>query len=107
MPTLPSLWSTIQNAILSSPRQAPSTVAIPADHTDRAPQLAGAFEANKDYFLVRVNQLFLRSDRKWLTEIDPLAFVVSEFNYSKKPQVAPFVVGPGMLAQFGQHFSQL
>lgn len=104
--TLASLWSTIQNSILSSPRQAPSTVAISADHTDRTAQLSGALEANKDYFLVRVNQLFLRSDRKWLTEIDPLAFVVSEFNYAKKAQVAPFVVGPGMLAQFGQQLPQ-
>ena len=97
MGSFSELWDKITNNIINSAREQPTAVAIPPDNVDRRAQMAQQFEEHKDYFQVRVNQLFLKHDRKWLTEIDPMVFVVSEFQYKGEPQTVPYVVGPALI----------
>jgi hypothetical protein len=94
MASLSDVWSYITNTIVTSPREQPSTVTIPLDNIDRKDQMTQPFEAGKDYFQVRINQLFLKEERKWFTQIDPMVSVVSEFQYNKKQSAVPYVVGP-------------
>src|SRR3954454_15898871 len=94
------VWKNLWKAIKASPRQLPSTVAIPADHVTAQGTNREKFEADKHYFQVRVNEMFLTEQRKWLTDIDPMVFVVSEFTYDKATQTVPFLVGPMLLEKF-------
>lgn len=100
---LAELWNKIQTNILNSPRVQPSVVAIPRDQIDRNRDgaLDFTFGAHQHYFNVVVNEMFLGSARKWFSTIEPLVYVVSEFTYRGKRQVAPFVVGPGLLKERG------
>lgn len=94
MASLSSIWSFVTNSIVTSGREQPSTVTIPLDNTDRKEQMHQPFEPGKDYFQVRINQLFLKEERKWFTQIDPMVTVVSEFQYKRKQSIVPYVVGP-------------
>jgi hypothetical protein len=53
-----------------------------------------AFEGQKDYFKIRVNQLFLAAQSKWFVNIDPVVFALTEFQYDGKMRSLPVVVGP-------------
>lgn len=106
MASVSALWKTIKSSILTSPRQSPSVVTIPNSHIEPQADLEEPFDDGNDYFEVRINQMFLREDRKWLTQIDPMVFVVSEFDYDGTRQTIPFVVGPALLQQFGQPLPQ-
>jgi hypothetical protein len=56
------------------------------------------FEVGKDYFKVKVNELFLTNQRKLWVKTDPTVLVNTELTYGNKKDVSvPFVVGPGML----------
>lgn len=102
MATIAKIWDSITNNILVSDRTSPSVVTIPVENVDCRAQLEQRFEADNDYFQVTINQLFLKYERKWLTDIDPLVLVVSEFFYDRKMQEVPYIVGPGMIQQFVQ-----
>lgn len=102
MSTIQSLWSRISDTILSSPRRPPSAVVIPAENVDIAEHLVQPFVPRRDYFQIRVNQLFLKADRKWLTEIDPVVFTVSDFLYNRQRHTVPCMVGPTLMQKFGQ-----
>ena len=106
MSSVSALWKTVTESILSSPRQPPSVVPIPITRVEPQAELKEPFAGGNDYFEVRINQMFLRAGRKWLTQIDPMVFVVSEFLYNKTKQTIPFVVGPALLEQFGQPLPQ-
>lgn len=94
MASLSDVWNYITNTIVTSPREQPSTVTIPLDNIDRKDQMTQPFDPGKDYFQVRINQLFLKEERKWFTQIDPMVTVVSEFQYNGKRIAVPYVVGP-------------
>jgi hypothetical protein len=99
MTSIIKLWETIDK-VVNGQRVQPSAVIIPQTNVlGRGAEMAEPFEVNKDYFEVRINQLFLKNERKWLTQIDPMVFVVSEFLYNKKNQIVPYVVGPGLVRQ--------
>lgn len=102
MTSITQIWDTVTQNILASPRETPSVVAIPLENVDCRAEMEHPFEAYNDYFQVTINQLFLKYDRKWLTTIDPLVLVVSEFFYNKKMQEIPYIVGPGLVRQFAQ-----
>jgi hypothetical protein len=94
MSSLSQIWSIVTDKILTSEREQPSAVTIPLDNIDRKEQMKDAFAAGKDYFQVRINQLFLKNEREWFTQIDPMVSVVSEFQYNGKPAAVASVVGP-------------
>jgi len=102
MATFAKIWDSITQNILVSNRTSPSVVTIPVENVDCRSELEQNFEANNDYFQVTINQLYLKYERKWLTDIDPLVLVVSEFFYDRKMQEVPYIVGPGMIQQFVQ-----
>ena len=106
MTSISALWKIISDSVLNSPRQPPSMVTIPISHVEPRADLEEPFAAGNDYFEVRINQMFLRDNRQWLTQIDPMVFVVSEFLYKGEKQTIPFVVGPSLLQQFGQPLPQ-
>jgi len=94
MSSFSEIWSFITDKIVTSQREQPSAVTIPLDNIDRKEQMVQPFEAGKDYFQVRINQLFLMEERKWFTQIDPMVSVISEFQYNKKHSIVPSIVGP-------------
>ncbi len=102
MTKIAKIWNTITNNILVSQAIPPSVVTIPAANVDCHADLEKPFEAYNDYFQVTINQLFLKNGREWLTNIDPMVFVVSEFSYDRKMQEVPYIVGPGLVSQHGQ-----
>lgn len=55
---LKELWTRISG----SERYLPSYIKIPATQTDRSEDLAGSFDADKNYFTVRVNEMFLQKN---------------------------------------------
>lgn len=90
---LKDLWTRISG----SERYLPSYIKIPAAQTDRSEDLAGSFDADKNYFTVRVNEMFLQKEREWFTKYDPVVIAVTEFVYDEAKVTVPFVVGPHLL----------
>lgn len=76
--------------------------AIGRDHINNGDQLGSHFEAGQHYFQIIINEMFLANQRQWFVNYDPMAFVASSYIYDKQQETIPLVVGPGMLAQFGQ-----
>jgi hypothetical protein len=102
VPDFVQLFQNIGNTIQHSARQMPTAVRIPNDHVDEGQRLSMPFQRDENYFQVRINEMFLGDQRQWLSTIDPVVFVVSEFTYAGKEQSVPFVVGPGLVEKFGQ-----
>ena len=91
-------FSDLWKKITQTPSFQPTRIFIPDDHTDKADQLKNnIITAEKDYFTVRVNEMYLSYSSKWFSTFDPVVFVVSEFIYGGQRRVVPFVVGPAML----------
>ena len=103
MSNIAQLWNKINTSIINSPRQMPTTVAIPRDHIDE--NQAGApewnFKKDQHYFQVIINEMFLVNSRQWFNQIDPVVYIVSEFIYNGQPQIVPFIVGPGLVKRLG------
>lgn len=76
------------------PTFVPARVAIPAANTDRDP--GEPFQPDRQYFQVRLNEMFLAYQRQWFKAYLPMAVVISEFWYDEKRQAIPFVVGTEM-----------
>ncbi|MDJ0704349.1 MAG: hypothetical protein QNJ46_13780 [Leptolyngbyaceae cyanobacterium MO_188.B28] len=91
-------WSLVQQA----PAQPPTCISIPHQQVNFSNVLGSTFQGDKHYFQVRVNEMFLASEREWFSQYDPLVFVISEFIYDNKIQVVPFIVGPALLENKGQ-----
>ena len=99
MSTIGEFFEGVLQKIKQSPRQQPSVLVIPPNHTDLPPDGGKPLTPNEDYFQVRVNELYLTNSRKWLREIDPMVYVVSEFTYDGATRTVPFVVGPALIEQ--------
>lgn len=93
------MWEMIEG----SPARMPGRVALLPDHVLNEGGPSGTvFAPHEHYFEVRVNEMYLTYARKWLSDYDPMVFVVSEFIYDKKEEAVPFVVGPMLMDKYGQ-----
>ncbi len=90
---LKNLWSKISG----SERFMPSIIEFKPEQVERAKDLNDSFYPDKNYFTVRVNELFLHQDREWFRRYDPVVFIASEFVYDNKKVEIPFVVGPHLI----------
>jgi len=90
---LKNLWSKISG----SDRFMPSIIEFKPEQVERAKDLNDSFCPDKNYFTVRVNELFLHQDREWFRRYDPVVFIASEFVYDNKKVEIPFVVGPHLI----------
>ena len=95
MEKLKDWWSGLWQSVKEGPAILPTTLAVPADHTDKP--AAGQFKPDAHYFDVAVNRVFLKYDRQFWTTYAPMALVVSEFSYDGEDKIVPFVVGPTLL----------
>jgi hypothetical protein len=79
----------------------PTRISIHGDHVHNPDETTGVnFRPDEEYFVVRVNEMYLTDKRKWVKTFDPLVFVITEFTYDKVEQTLPFVVGPTMLEKY-------
>lgn len=100
--SVPDSWAGLWQWIQSSPTQLASWVEIPSQNVDGQDGELEAFESGRDYFQVVVNEMYLTKQRKWLSAIDPMVFVATEFTYDGKQHAVPFVLGPSMLEKYKQ-----
>lgn len=80
----------------------PTWVPIPASRVDEPARLGAALARDRQYFQVRVNEMYLANSREWWVEYDPMVFASTEFIYDKAEIAVPFIVGPSMLQKLGQ-----
>ena len=92
---------TIWDRLRSSPTILPSRVKIPLDHVLSGLTKHELFTPDSHYFQVRINEMFLSTQRQWFTTVDPMVFVLTEFTYDTSEHSVPFVVGPKMLENKG------
>ncbi len=83
------LW----NSLLGRPPGAPLVRIVPI-----AP---APLQTDRDYWQVRIAELYLHDATGWLTTHDPLVVVLTEFTYDGTFHAVPKLVGPGMLAEIG------
>ena len=95
MPELRDWWEDLWGKVKHSPAILPTHHPIPAGHVDK--KEGEPFRRDQHYFVVRVNQIFLKYNRQFWTTYAPMALFVSEFDYDEDAKVVPFVVGPSML----------
>lgn len=81
----------------SSPTMLPHLKRIPNSNTDDPEGLEGLFEPQQHYFTVRVNEMFLSDQRKWMREIEPMVFCLSTYIYGEQEIDNPFIVGRNLL----------
>src|SRR5574338_1152116 len=91
------LW----NRARSAPARPPICLTIPSHHVQQERPPGGVFEADKHYFQVRVNELFLANGRDWYRNYDPMVVVLSEFQYGRQVEAVPYLVGPALLEKAG------
>ena len=89
-------------SLQSSPTRPPVAATIADDQVIGGNGPGVPFEPDAHYFQVRVNEMFLASSRQWFARFDPMVLVVSEFIYDKSVRAVPMVVGPSLLAKYGQ-----
>jgi len=81
----------------SSPTVLPYLLHIPNSNTDDPQSLAGEFEPQQHYFTVRVNEMFLSEQRKWLKEIEPMVVCLTSYIYGEQEIDNPFIVGRNLI----------
>ena len=91
-------FSDIWKKITESPSYRPARINIPANHVDIGAKLQTPFVKNENYFVVRINELFLSYSRKWFSTYDPVVFATTEFIYNAEKFAVPFVVGPTIMS---------
>jgi hypothetical protein len=74
----------------------PHEASAPAGTTAPVP-----LKTDRDYWQVRIAEMFLHDATGWLNTYDPLVVVISEFTYEGTQHAVPKLVGPGMLAELG------
>jgi hypothetical protein len=62
--------------------------------------LGSAFERDKHYFQIRVNEMFLAHTREWFSKYDPIVFAATEFLYDRDTAMVPQVIGPNLLKKY-------
>jgi len=101
MTSLSQQWGVIWETIKKSPAQLPTRVVIPRKNVDIYEKL-GPIKPGVHYFQVIINEMYLTNRREWFSVYDPMVFIVSEFNYDKKRETVPYLVGPMMIEKNGQ-----
>jgi hypothetical protein len=91
-------FSDIWKKITESPSYRPARINIPLGNIDIGAKLQMRFAKNENYFVVRINELFLSYSRKWFSTYDPVVFVTTEFIYNAEKFAVPFVVGPALMS---------
>jgi hypothetical protein len=91
----------IWDRLRSSPTVLPSRVKIPLDRVLPGLTKPDFFTPDSHYFQVRINEMFLSTQREWFTRVDPMVFILTEFTYDKTEHSVPFVVGPKLLENKG------
>ncbi len=96
------IWSNISK-IITSRREMPSPVKILRDHIDenQTGKLDVKFAKDQNYFQVLINEMYLGTQREWLTKVDPVVYAYAEFIYGGQSHGVPFLVGPNILKQRG------
>lgn len=61
--------------------------------------VGGLIERNKQYFTIRINELYLAQGRRWWTDYEPMVLVTSGFNYDGERRTIQRIVGPGLIRQ--------
>lgn len=79
---------------------------VPNSNVDSQSIVFAPFQANSDYFQVRINEMFLSSKGGWFAQYVPVVTTISEFCYDGDEHVAPFVVGPAMMERFGKKIAE-
>ncbi len=97
-----TLWGHLSQGRTSRPIH----VSITSDRVDAKDQIGGTLTKDQSYFQVKVNQLYLATEREWFSRYDPMVLVVSEFIYDKDTKEVPFVVGPSMLEKYKDKIPQ-
>ena len=97
------LWNRVVGTLKNGPSEAPTAIAVPRNQIDenRNGEMNASFRKDESYFQVLINEMYLRYDRQWLNAIDPVVYVVSEFQYNQEPQLVPFLLGPSLLKKKG------
>lgn len=91
--SLQSLWKNISK----SKSFRPARFSVPAANVDPAIRFPEPFQRHRQYFEVKVNEMFLAYDREWFTTWQPMVFAGSRFLYMGKMREVPFIVGPQMI----------
>jgi hypothetical protein len=77
----------------SGPAKISLNTDIPNDHV--YPKLSDEeIKADENYFIIRVNEMYLTKSRQWFNSIDPMVFFISEFNYNGEDIAVPYIIGP-------------
>lgn len=90
---LSSLWKKIKE----SPSFKPSHFQIPLSNVDKPEKVGVSIENDKNYFLIRMNEMFLTYKRRWVKDFEPMVFCSVDFNYGGEKVSQPFLLSPNSL----------
>lgn len=90
-------FSDFWKKIAGTPATRITRITINPDNIEGEAELNGNFERREQYFMVKVNEMYLTKKREWFNGYEPIVFVVSEFIYDGEKREVPFVVGPSLL----------
>jgi len=89
------------DSLLREPAERKFYQVIPDEHILDEAYTSGDIEPNKDYFEVRLSEMFLADKRKYWVNFAPLGIVVGEFLYDTtegpKGHTVPFLVGTQLI----------
>ena len=77
----------------------PTVGCIPVERCRPSGSIGQEIEKNEAYFSIVLNELYLAQGRSWWAAYDPMALVISEFQYGGENVTIPSVVGPAMIKQ--------
>jgi hypothetical protein len=93
---LTSLWSTWNRIAATHITQA-ALFHIPAQQCLPEGTAGNWIHAEKMYFTIRLNEMYLAANQQWFVNFDPLVLVVTEFDYGSNRVAIPAVVGPELI----------
>lgn len=99
MPTLLERTAKLWDKAQHSAAQLPAQINIPHTQTDKS--LGDLFQPDRNYFQVRVNEMYLQYGREWFSTYLPMVLFISEFTYNRQRESVPFVVGPELVENNG------
>lgn len=102
MPPILASAKQIWERLSQGPPHIPFHAAIPLSRVNGGQASTSPFQADLQYFQIRINEMYLTFGRRWFSDFDPMVFIVTEFTYDKKTESVPFVVGPQLLQQYQQ-----
>ena len=95
-----TIWTKVSGMLVNGPVRRPlDPIRIPADHVAGPPKAPSTdqkdrIEPQQGYVGIRINQLYLHHNRRWFTEIEPVVYSATEFQYAGKTRTDAIVVGP-------------